>query len=90
MIVLEQGGIDRIKEYDPAQLRINDLTEPFKSMKLDEIHITYGTKEDIVYCTAQEQGAAGLKKVLQHLTRGWKYRPELGDNNQGPQLPVQN
>lgn len=90
MFVLEQDSIDRIKEYDPAQINLQDLTEPFRSMKLDEIHITFGNKEDMAFVMSQEQGVEGLKKVLQHLTRGWKFRPELGDNDSGPQMPVHN
>jgi hypothetical protein len=85
MVVLEQENIDRIKEYDPAMIPLDDFPEPFKSMQLSEVHITFGNKEDLAFCMAQEQGPAGLKIVLEHLTRGWKYKPEQGDNDQGPQ-----
>lgn len=90
LIVLEQDGIDRIKEHDPAEVNLRAMPEPYRSMTLDEVHITFGTADDIRFIMSQEPGGTGLKEVLKRMTRGWKYRPELGDNDGPPQMPTHN
>lgn len=87
MIVLNKDNIDRIERYDPAEIKLNNLADPFRSMILEQIHITYANDEDMAYVTSQVHVEGGLVKVLEHLTRGWEVKPQ--DHDQ-PQRPAHN
>lgn len=82
LIVLEQENIDRIKEYDPAELKWNELGY-FSDVKPRSIQITFGSPEDIK--KIHELAKVGKPvEAIKLVTRGWKFRPESGDHDFGP------
>lgn len=83
IIALPQESLDRLKQHDPAQLPVYKMGEPFNKLRIREIHIAYYDEQDDqkIRRLVAEYDIKGAIKVL---TRGWKFRPELGDNDLPP------
>ena len=80
VVVLDRHSIDRILVRDPAEIGLHELPPMFREMKCRDIVITFGTDEDFKH--VKELVAAGqVKDAFKLVTRGWKFRPELGDGN---------
>ena len=83
LIVLQQGNLDRIKEYDPAQIPIEDMpASVIKGLKLKDILIAYATKEECQQMMDDAKLGLSISKTLQMINRGWRVRPECGDDTQ--------
>jgi hypothetical protein len=88
MIVLQEGNVSRIRAHDPAVVQVADIMAhvPSTSMgHLRDVIVTYATAEDIAYverCADEGRPSDGLKR----LTRGYRYRPDLGDHDGPPEL----
>jgi hypothetical protein len=81
-VVLSEENIRRIKTYDPAEVSIPKLPAEWQALRLREVLIGWATPREIAdlqACNDTEAVAAQLKK----LTRGFAFRPQLGDAN-GP------
>src|SRR5262245_19621931 len=79
-IALQDANIERIKAYDPAEVVPAKFGGEWKNLKLKEIHITYATADDERMITALcKEGK--VKEALQHLCRGFKYKPTMGDHD---------
>lgn len=79
-VVMRDENIDRIKAYDPAEVRSEKFGLPWVHLKLKDVIIGYCTAEEeveIKAITSPEQTVEMLKK----LSRGWAYRPEAGDHD---------
>ena len=88
-IVLEDDNIDRIvKDRDPAEIRSSAMGS-FARLKIRNINILYASVDDVrllMACTTR----GDLAKCLLNIGRGWKFRPELGDNDMAYQSPNKN
>lgn len=85
-IVIDDENIRRIKEYDPADIRLkNGLPEPWKSMKLNAIQIGYATDRELMDIVADRDKNVPIKDVLTKLSRGWKVEP--GDKGGPWEIP---
>ncbi len=83
MIVLQEGNIDRIREYDPAVVVMREL--PPDMGQLVDVVVTFATTEDAAFI--EECGRTGrISEALKRLTRGYRFRPDLGDHDGGPTL----
>lgn len=83
LIVLDRDSLERIKEYDPFELRWKDMPEEFRQCPLGTVGVTYGTKNEIAQ--AQQMGMQGRSsEAIQLLTRGFKFAPGRGDHDFGP------
>lgn len=88
VIVLEDENIERLKGYDPGEVDISKLG-PFSNLRVRRIQITYANPEEVKLiglCNTRGQ----LAGILNNLSRGWKFRPELGDNDMAYQSPGKN
>lgn len=77
-IILEEDNLQRIKNYDPAELITTNLSVPFLTRKVNNIVIMYATNEDLKVLNARcDQG--DVRGALRHLSRGYAWRPDRGD-----------
>lgn len=83
-VFLEEENLDRMKEYDPAEVNTARLGEAFLRLRLREVIIGYATAADLK--TVIELCHVGKpRKALRYMTRGFRYRPDQGDHD-GPYL----
>ena len=78
-IILQSENIDRLMEYDPAEL-VKDRMGDYAKLGIRNVVITYATDADIATIMPMLQDG-NLRDALRHLTRGWQYRQEAGDND---------
>lgn len=72
-IALMKDGLERIKEYDPAEIKVDKLGADFQDLKLKTIYVGYATKGDLAKATQlAEQGRE--KDIINFLARGWKIK----------------
>jgi hypothetical protein len=87
-IVLQRENIARITEYDPATVEPSKMGSEWSRLKLMDIFIGYATDEDVALIRNQLRHETGLtrtatvQQVLNHLSRGFRYRPDPGDNDE--------
>jgi hypothetical protein len=89
-IGLGDDNIERVRQYDPAEVVLSQLGEPFQRLKLKDIVVGYCSEDDfkkVQEIYHAEPTNAGMKKALRYLTRGYKFRPEFGDHD-GPPLSI--
>lgn len=89
LIILEDENISRLKQYDPGELSIAKLGEPWCNLKLAGIHFIYASPDEVKTLMSLPYTEIGsyIKKTL---FRGWKYKPEEGDNDSSYQRPKEN
>ena len=79
-VAIQDDNIERMRVYDPAEFSIAKMGLPWRNLKLKDIIIGYATEADMLHfqklCQQGKQGEG-----LQYLSRGWKYRPDQGDND---------
>lgn len=80
-IILEQTDIERIQKYDPAKLALRKLSRPWRDLQPREVVITYMTKEDQLFI-AEMSRLGDIRRLTQYLTRGFEFRPDLGDKDE--------
>jgi hypothetical protein len=79
-IILQDDNIERMKAYDPAELITANFAERFTDRNIRTIVMMYGTKADISRFTTMCQ-AGDVRGALRYLARGFKFRPEAGDED---------
>ncbi len=79
IIVLDQNSIDRMAKFDPAEILLSQTGKKLVSPK-------------ILICFEKDEAAlskfihkADIKGLIKYLQRGWKFHPELGDHDRGPE-----
>jgi hypothetical protein len=79
-IALDQENIDRIKNYDPAEVVKTNLGQPWSGLALKDVIIGFATEEE--KNKVMELWKAGQpQKALRLLSRGFKFRPDRGDSD---------
>jgi hypothetical protein len=81
-LALEEENVERIRAYDPAQLQVSKLREPFKSMKLVAVTVGFINAEDKAEAVRLMRNSSTVVPLLEYLSRGFQYRPESGDNDE--------
>jgi hypothetical protein len=79
-IILDDSGLDRLKDHDPSHLEIHRMGEPWVSLKMNDCMIVYATQEELFQIDHCPTGKE-IVELLKHMTRGWKHRPDLGDHD---------
>ncbi len=82
IVVLEDENLERMREYDPAEIKWRDLGK-FSQYRPKTIQIGYGTSEDVKKISELSQQGK-VAEAIKLVSRGWKYRPEAGDHDFGP------
>ena len=79
-IALQDANIERIKQYDPAEVVPEKLGGDWAKLTLKQIHITYATEED--ERTITELFRKGIvPDAVRFMRRGFKYQPTMGDHD---------
>jgi hypothetical protein len=81
-LVIEDENIERLKEHDPSHLELDKLGLPWSGMKLHHLTFLYATPEE-AKAVASTKSKEQMRDLLRNLSRGFRYRPELGDSD-GP------
>jgi len=76
-VILEDSNIDRIKKYDPAEVTVDKIGSSWSTLKIKDVVIMYASQEEVMEISQSRNPIALLRK----LSRGFVYRPELGDND---------
>lgn len=83
LLALDDEGLQRVKQYDPAELVLDKLGEPWTHLKLKDVLVTYCNAQDLK--RVQELSDEGNPQAAyRYLTRGWVFRPDLGDHDNPP------
>src|ERR1017187_5493310 len=82
VVVLKADNIERIKQYDPAEIMPSKLGEPWCYLRMSEVEITFATDDEEAQVIAMCRNG-DVKGAIRLLTRGFKYRQHAGDHN-GP------
>lgn len=83
-VILEDENIERLKEHDPAEILPGNCGPAFNGLGLRSVQICYlspGEVEEAVDLLRDGQ----INEVIKRLLKGWRFRPEHGDHDQGPQ-----
>lgn len=84
VVALSSDSLDRVRNYDPCELPLHRMGDPFNRLKCREVHITHYTEEDSLEVLRLVNVEHNSKAAIRLLTRGWKYRPDMGDNDLPP------
>jgi hypothetical protein len=81
----DEQGIQRMREYDPAELVLQKLPDRFQRLQLKDVLFGYCDDDDMskIQVMLSEDGTPG--RALRYLSRGWKFRQDFGDHD-GPML----
>lgn len=85
-VILQDENLDRMRVYDPAEITISKLSSTVSGLDLKDVIIGYATRpeaQEVVRLCVEGK----IKEALRMLSRGWRYRPELGDYD-GPYLSM--
>ncbi len=84
MVAFDEEGLDRLRKYDPGELVLSKLGPPWTGLKLKDVVITFCNADDLErvkrWCTVGD-----VKSAYKWLTRGWQFRPDLGDHDRDPE-----
>lgn len=82
LIVLGSDNVERIKEKDPLQMHWREF--PFWQDRIGVIGISYASDAEMTQLTQLARQGKTLE-AIKIATSGWKYRPEKGDHDLGPE-----
>lgn len=78
---IEEDGMARLREHDPAQFEPSKLGPRWQSLVLVEVLVGYVTPEDIARVHAAAAAGETIRSAILHLVRGWKFDPAQGDHD---------
>jgi selenocysteine lyase/cysteine desulfurase len=85
VIVLGDDNIERIKQYDQAEVQWRELPWKYSSRQPHTIAVAYATPQEmqIIEQLARE---GKQQQAMELVTRGFQFRPDRGDHDRGPQI----
>lgn len=84
VIVLDEENILRMKRYDPAQISWAGLPDEISMRTPNSIGVAFATAAELKVIERMSVADPDWKeKALQMLSRGFEYRPDLGDHDFG-------
>lgn len=85
VIVMAEENIERIRRYDPAQVNWRDLPPEYSMRSIHSVGVAYATADELKEIERMSLSDADWKeKALKTLSRGFEFRPDLGDHDFGP------
>lgn len=78
IVVLNDDSLARMAQADPAEIRCHDTGYNLVNPKILICH-----EKDTPELTRLLQ-TRDLEKIIKHLTRGFEFRPDKGDHDNGP------
>lgn len=82
LIVLQDANIERIKEYDPAEVPMQKACAVFAGKKLDHILVGYGTDDEIKACLKDFEDGKNFTQATRRFVRGFLNKPEDEDGTE--------
>jgi hypothetical protein len=83
VIVLGDENVERIKQHDAAEVIWQQLPWKYSSRLPHTIGIAYATSQEMQ--NIEQLAREGKnQEAIDLVTRGFRYRPELGDHDFGP------
>lgn len=83
LIVLEDVNIERIKDYDQAEIHWNQLPLKYRIKEPATIGIGYATPDEVLQITKLVH-AGKPHEAVKLVTRKFTFKPEFGDHDHGP------
>jgi hypothetical protein len=85
LIALAEENIERIRQYDAAEVIWPQLPQEYCMRRPHTIGVTFCTQAEQDEITRMSNTDPDWKdKAFQMLTRGFEFKPELGDHDFGP------
>lgn len=79
-VILEDDNIERMKQYDPAQVALAKLPPVWQRLRVDTIIVGYANAQDLERVRSLMQTGEGAS-ALSYLSRGFKFKPASGDHD---------
>ena len=79
-ILLEDENVQRIKKYDPAQWEPKKMGGIWSNLRLNTVLIGYANAVDAAKVLQLAQSGK-TDEALKMLSRGFEFRPDLGDHD---------
>ena len=87
VLVLAEENIERLKRYDPAQVKWIELPHEVSMRRPHSIGVAYATAAELAAIERMSVSDPDWKeKALEMLSRGFEFRPDLGDHDFGATL----
>lgn len=80
IVICDDMVLERMRRQDPAQLHVPAMGEPWASLKLRDVFLTYETPEDTAKVIALFRDGKH-REAMKFLFRGFEFRPDLGDDD---------
>lgn len=86
VIVLADENIERMKRYDPAEIVWADLPSEYSSRRPGAVAVAFATAEDQaeIERMSRTDPENWKERALKLISRGFEFRPDLGDHDFGP------
>lgn len=87
MVVFQDENLERIRAYDPAEISVPQIEQEMTlshNLRLKDVIVTYANPADMEHLEELWRQDKG-HEALRFLCRGWKYRPDAGDHDRGPE-----
>lgn len=80
LVCLEDDNIERVLNHDPVEILMEHLPAVYHNVTVKAIAVTYINEQDkeVLLRLLKENN---IIAAIEHATRGFKYRPERGDND---------
>ncbi len=82
VVVFGPQNLERMKKGDPAEVKLKDIKRSGKDLMNPTIIICY---EEDQTKLMQLVNSKNIQQILEYLSRGFEYRPDLGDHDRGPE-----
>jgi hypothetical protein len=80
IVVLDDTNLERMKAADPAEINLHELKSKLVNPTIFLCH------EQPTPGFMKLFNQRDLKAIMKFLQRGWKFRPNKGDHDRGPEL----
>lgn len=84
-IVLTEENIERIRRYDPAEVNWTELPPDYAMRGPQTIGVAFATAKELAEIERMSTSDPDWKeKAFKMISRGFEFRPDLGDHDFGP------
>ena len=88
-VVLVDENVERLKAYDPAEVTLEKMGPEWSALRLKDVVLLYATPEEAKKIAAVQKPDE-VVSMIRHLSRGWQFKPSVGDHDGRYQRPGRN
>lgn len=81
-VVLEDDNIQRIQQYDPAEIVHHQMGQPWADLAIRNVVVSYASPTDMLTIKVMLEHDRDVAAALRYLSRGFAFRPDKGDTDQ--------